>query len=385
MVIRKYLVEVITNKNLIMKLLRITKKSVLIFSLFLSVNLAVFGQSVLIVDNNQGSGAQYTTVQTAVDAASAGDIIYLQPSPNSYGHIQMNKSLKIYGIGHLPELNAGARANVGNIYFRTEDASGSKISGLNIQNIYLDNTTFNNHDVVITNNRIRGISGNSTTSRANNAIVSGNFFYDTSNTLAIDNYNSQNWIISNNTFSRANTYFGYYLFYRFNNTTLFNNNIILTLQNGDSNQSIQLFNSCSGTQLSNNIFLFSGTDVTSINFASNTSLNFQNNLTYSFNTTLDALSGTNNINNTDPQFVAFTPGSTLNLPTNDYHIQSGSPAENAGTDGNDLGVFNGGFPFSIRGYPTELPYITDFVIFNNIISAGTSLNINIKANANINN
>ncbi len=367
-----------------MKLLTTLRNPLLPLAILFLVCMTLQSQTVYVVDNNQGSGAQYTSVQTAVDAATAGDIIYIQPSPNSYGDINMTKSLSIYGIAHNAQLNAGERATVNNILFRSANASGSKISGLRINGIYLDNTTYSNHDVVITNNRIVSITGNSSTARANNAIISGNFFYHSS-TRFIDNYNCQNWIISNNTFNRWNGYFDYELFYRFNNTTLFNNNIIMTLQNGNTNQSVEVFSSCSGTQISNNIFIFTGTSVLNMNLGSNSALNFQNNLTYSYNTTLDALSGTNNIDNTDPQFVSYNPNAALNNTGNDFHIQGGSLAENAGTDGNDLGVFNGGFPFDIRGYPTELPYLTDFVIFNNILSAGTDLNINIKANANITN
>ena len=323
-----------------MKLLTIPRNPLLSLAILFLVSIPLQAQTVYVVDNNQGSGAQYTSVQTAVDAATAGDIIYIQPSPNSYGDINMTKSLSIYGIGHNPELNAGQVAVVNNILFRSANASGSKISGLRINGIYLDNTTYNNHDVVITNNRIVNINGNSNTARANNVIISGNFFYHSS-TRTIDNYNSQNWIISNNTFTRTSTWYDYEMFYRLNSTTILNNNIILTHQNGDSNQSIRVFHSCNGTQISNNIFLFAGTSIVNMNRGTNSALTFQNNLTYSFNTTLDALSGSNNIDNTDPQFTAYNQSSSLNNAANDYHIQGGSPAENAGTDGNDLGVFNG--------------------------------------------
>lgn len=356
----------------------------LLFSIAFIIAISTQSQTVHVVDNNQGSGAAYTSVQAAINDASEGDIIYIQPSPNNYGDIQMTKSLSIYGMGYNPQLNGGVAAQVNNILFRYADASGSKISGLYINGIYLDNTNFNNHDVVITNNRLTSIDGNSSTSRANNAIITGNFFYHSS-TRAIYNNNCQNWVISNNTFSRPNGWWDYELIYSMNSSTIFNNNIILSRQTGDSNQSVELFRECYGTQISNNIFIFTGTSVTNFNLGSNSGLNFQNNLTYSYNTTMDALSGTNNLDNTDPQFVSFNPNISLNSTSNDYHIQTGSQAENAGTDGNDLGVFNGNFPYDNRGYPTELPYLTDFVIYNNIISAGTPLNVNIKANANINN
>ncbi len=359
------------------------KKSLLIITILICLSITIQAQTIHIVDNNQGAGAQYTSVQAAVDAATAGDIIYIQPSPNAYGNIQMTKPLSIYGIGHRPELNNGQRATVSNILFRYADASGSKISGLLINGIYLDNTTYNNHDIIITNNEIRLIQGNSTTNRANNVIISGNFLNRFGPT--IDNNNSQNWVISNNIVQQNETNgVGWYSFWKFNSTTIFNNNIILTRQNGDANQSIQLFNACSGTQISNNIFLFPGTGVENMDLGGNSALNFQNNLTYSYNAVFGALSGTNNIDDTDPLFVAFNPNVGLNSINNDFNLQAASLANNAGTDGFDLGVFNGNFPFSMRGYPTELPYLTDFVIFNNIISAGTTLNVNVKANANNN-
>ncbi len=353
-------------------------------SIGLLITMALQSQTVFTVDNNQGSGAAYTSVQAAINDASPGDIIYIQPSPNTYGNIQMTKTLNIFGIGHNSELNSGLRANVGDILFRFADASNSKISGLNIERVYLDNQTFNNHNVIITNNRIGLILGNIFTTRANNTIISGNYFRNP-NFNSIDTYNSQNWVITHNLIDQQNTSSTWSTLSRFNASTIFSNNILLTRQNGDSNQSIGVFNACNGALISNNIFLFRGTNVTNMNLGSNSSLNFQNNLTFSYSTTFNELTGANNLDNTDPQFEAFNQNQPLNSISNDFRIQAGSLAENAGTDGKNLGVFNGNFPFSLRGYPTELPYLVDFVIYNNILSAGEPLNINIKANANINN
>ncbi|NJX14578.1 right-handed parallel beta-helix repeat-containing protein [Tamlana crocina] len=372
------------HRNLVNAHLFDLKKCIITFTFLSGLCCILSAQSVYVVDNNQGSGAEFTSLQAAIDAAAANDIIYVQPSPNGYGNINMTKPITIYGLGHIPELNAGQYASVSNIFFRSANASGSKLSGLYINNIYLDNTTYTNHDVVITNNRVAYIVGNSTTTQANNVVISGNYIRN-ANFNAIDPYNSQNWIVSNNIIEQPNTSATWGSFNRFNSSIIFNNNIVLTRQNGNGSGAIQLFANCSGTQITNNIFLFKGTSVSNFNLGSNNALSFQNNLTYNYNGTLDVLSGSGNIDNADPQFVAFNSNASLNTTASDYHIQTGSPAENAGTDGNDLGVYNGGFPFSPRGYPTELPYLTDFVIFNNIITPGSTLNVNIKANANLNN
>jgi len=339
-------------------------------------------QNVITVDNNQGANAQYSDLQAAINNANAGDIIYVQPSPNPYGNIIITKTLSIYGIGHIPELNTGLTASVNIINFNN-DAPNTKLSGLDIYRIQFNNTVGNNHDVVITNNRIGRIAGNNTTSAANNMVISGNYFID--GYRHIDNKNSQNWIITNNLFEHTSTDPVDNSFENFNVTTTFSNNIILTRQNGDSNQSIELFNNCDGTQINNNIFLFTGVNVSNFNLGTNNALSFSNNLTFNYNSTLDALNGTNNLDNTDPQFTSFNPNTPLNTTTNNYEILPGSPAEDAGVNGNDLGVTNGNFPFNLRGYPTELPYLTEFTIFNTSISEGDTLNINFKANANINN
>ena len=36
----------------------------------------------------------------------------------------------------------------------------------------------------------------------------------------------------------------------------------------------------------------------------------------------------------------------------------------------------------MRGYPTELPYLTEMTISNNMVPGGSNLNVNLKANAN---
>jgi len=359
------------------------EKPLLLMLLLSCFSMTLSAQTVYVVDNNQGAGAQFTTIDAAITAATAGDIIYVQPSPNSYGSITITKRITLYGIGYNPELNTGQNATIGNIYF-DGTTSGTKISGFYINNIYLYGTGVHNN-TIITNNRLSGrIEGKNNTSEANNVVIQGNFFYENGYYGAIDVVNSQNWVISNNTIQKQSTNSSYRSFSNFNSSTVFNNNIIKTTQNGDGTGSITVFENCAGATISNNIFLFTGTGVTNMNGGANSALNFQNNLTYSYNTTLDVLSGTNNINNTDPLFVSFAQNNNLNNLTNDFHFQAGSSAIAAGTDTFDLGVYNGGFPFNLRGYPTALPYITSFTIYNTNISAGTSLNINVKANANIN-
>lgn len=328
---------------------------------FVLLALAVFtiqAQTVRYVDNNQGAptaaNLNYTTVQAAINASTPGDIIYIQPSPNSYGNVSVDRIINLYGLGHNPELNAGQNAFISNITF-SGPASGTLITGLNITNINL-NTNQVNHGIVITNNFINGtITGYSNTDRTNDIVISGNYFSHNSTNHINNNNGGQNWIIANNIFYRSGSNFGWNIVTNLNNTTIFNNNIVLSRQIGDGNQSIDVFSNSDGTQISNNIFIFTGTSVVNMNLGSNTNLSFNNNLTYSVITAFETLGGTN-IDDTDPQFVSFDPNNALGNPSHDFNIQGGSPAENAGSDGNDLGVMNGAYPFDIRGYPTLLPF-----------------------------
>ncbi|OUR93336.1 hypothetical protein A9Q87_05150 [Flavobacteriales bacterium 34_180_T64] len=357
------------------------KKFLFFIVLLVGSSFTIQAQTVRIVDNNQGAATGFTTIDAAIQASQPMDTIYVQPSPNTYPNVNINKPINIYGIGHNPELNAGQYAYIHTITF-SGAASGTKISGLFITTLNL-NTNNTNHDVVITNNRFNGtITGRSNTSQTNNIVISGNYF-EHGSTNFIDNNLGQNWIISNNLMQRSGTNWSWNLVTDLNNTTIFNNNIILSRQIGDTNQQVEIFATCNGTQISNNIIIFTGNSVANMNIGANLSLTFNNNLTYSVVTAFDALGGSN-FDDVDPQFVSFDPNNSLNNTTHDYNIQGGAPHENMGSDGNNLGVMNGVFPFSLRGYPTELPYLTDFVIFNNILSEGTDLNINIKADANNN-
>jgi hypothetical protein len=119
----------------------------------------------------------------------------------------------------------------------------------------------------------------------------------------------------------------------------------------------------------------------------NSTINFQNNLTFDYGgQSIAALSGTNNLNNTNPLFTNIgTPANPAFLYTNNYKLALGSPAIDAGSDGDDLGIYGQGFLFQMKGYPFDLPYPTQINITNAIVEAGGTLQVNFKANANVEN
>ena len=61
-------------------------------------------QTTWTVDNTPNSGAQFSSIQAAINAASDGDTIYVQQSDITYNepgnNIEINKDLTIIGAGY---------------------------------------------------------------------------------------------------------------------------------------------------------------------------------------------------------------------------------------------------------------------------------------------
>ncbi len=89
---------------------------------------------ILRVSNVNGSTAPYSTVKAALEAAEDGDVIMVDASPDSYGDVEINKSVTIQGPGYwLLENNISQEgcttATFGTI---TLSAEGIKISSVNV-------------------------------------------------------------------------------------------------------------------------------------------------------------------------------------------------------------------------------------------------------------
>ena len=130
------------------------------------------------------------------------------------------------------------------------------------------------------------------------------------------------------------------------------------------------------------MFIAQNTGVTTINVTSGGSnVILSNNLTFNTTgTTLTALPGTGNYNNTNPSFVTITPANNFTYSiANDYHT---SNATLLGTDGTPIGIFGLSFPFNKRGYSFSMPYIESMTISNPTIPVNGTLQINVTAKSN---
>ena len=63
----------------------------------------------------------------------------------------------------------------------------------------------------------------------------------------------------------------------------------------------------------------------------------------------------------------------------DFHLQTGSPAVNAGTDGTDIGIYGGMLPFEVGANP-YFPQMMEITLpSGSSVPAGGTLNVHFKA------
>ncbi len=88
-------------------------------------------------------------------------------------------------------------------------------------------------------------------------------------------------------------------------------------------------------------------------------------------------------------FFNYTHTSPASGPFADFHLQAGSPAIGAGTDGTDLGIYGGSTPWRdgsttdsrYRYYPLPdaVPVITGVTVQNPVVNEGGNLQIQLNA------
>lgn len=343
------------------------------------VSIAAFAQNIFTVDNNPTAGAQYTSVQDAIDAASAGDFIYVQPSPESYGNVTISKTIHIRGLGHHPAISNGESAKIAQINLSAPDgAPESSISGLEVAIIkYLGSVNADYSGLQIINNKITNYI-NSNANFCDDWLLQGNVFA-LSGYNVIDGQNHMNWVMVNNIFVNAATDWTWNTFNNFNSTTTFRNNVILSQQNNSA--TVWMFNNTTNLTIENCIFIYGAPVAETIGGSNFTNPTFNNCLTYNLaGGTMTALSGSDNLDNTDPMFVSNTD--SWFAYSDDFHLDNASPAAGYGTDGEDIGIFGNSIDFSMDGYPMDLPYPTEMYISTTSVNSGGVLEVEFKAKGN---
>lgn len=343
----------------------------------------VTAQNIITIDNSPQSTTTYQNLQDALDAAVAGDIIYIQPTATSYGAAVIDKAITIVGRSHS-EVNRVS--TTGNITVRSSDVI---IKGISLGTL----TTNANGPIPAPHTGLRlyeceagniilGL-GNSSPIIIDDVEVQGCLFF-----TFFQRVNAQNILLGNNIITGG-------IIVDAPETVIISNNIFrggsgdITIQNASTTGTAILFNNMFTTN--------SGTDKTITMFSGD--FNFSNCLTYNYgagNLTF-ATSGTgtflenDSLLNTDPLFVdvdgsvftSFAGTSPTYNPVirmDDLTLQAGSPALTGGGGGSQIGLFNSGFNYDYIGNPRDVPTL-DIINYDAAVPKNGTINVTIEAKA----
>lgn len=381
------------------------KKLFVLLGLIISISL--HGQNVWIVDQNFNAPSGdhvFPTFQEAVDAASPGDIIQIQPSPNKYGSATVNKRLTIMGIGfgltkEIPLISTITNITLTNNLTDGTNASGTVITGLNMDWLYvgtnqgLSGDTL--RDVTIHNNQVDQIYATSSYLPLKNLLVYDN---DVVGYLNMDNHISGNSVIRNNVFRANYVIIG-------NGTpcdlVIANNIIYGYVDIAATQSSVAVLNNnfigATGAYGLNRIYdktvannIFYGRAPAASNATNVRRSIFTNNI--SISTARDALPPVGDGTNTGSGNLVGGVVGFINVPfTNswsgghDFTLTPGvSQAIGAGSDGTDMGITGGPYAWTESNFSlqtTSAPTI-ELLNTNTVINPGDNLPVRVKAKSN---
>ena len=344
---------------------------------FLSVCVNVFG-TVRTVNNNPNSLAQYNTIQAAVDASANGDTIYVHGSNIPYAAFTItNKRLIVIGPGWSPVRSFFPfPAQVNAITISGAGSASTEIQGLVIvtpvtlnspppDNIHFIRNQFKSAVYILNNGTSSGYVFQSNW-------FDGGFVSVTSSGSVYSNY-----LFQNNIFYGTSTN-GNILGFGNCTNVLFDHNLWYGPTSVAS--AVNCFGgSCQSLLLTNNIFVHR--DAALYNSLST----FNNNITFGCRVDTPWLAngngGVGNIVNQDPQmFNQDSVNAGHDNPLLNFTIAAGL-ANNAGTDGKDLGLMYN--PIGILNWDytrmSRLPYIYSMNISNSSIAPGATLTVQVEA------
>jgi hypothetical protein len=319
----------------------------------------------LISRESGGNSYFYTDVQDAIDGAQNGDYVYI-PGGSFDGDLLINKEVHLVGVGHVPDSTVATGRTVlnGDVVVVT-GADGGSLEGVQIDGQLkfgtsaadeeVHNFSFRRVDVV--NSVYLGASSPSPVSYVNfNECVLRSDIYG---------YEAQNVLFSH--------CFIVYRVHSFNANVTFKNNVFLRVL---SNASTYVLYDVVEALFSDNIFLQSTS-----NLCNQSSSNvFRNNLfVYS---TVSSACQSQNINNI---FGVALADIFENAPTAvysqsyDYHLQATCPGVGAGTNGADIGIYGGTYPYKEGAVPFN-PHVQLRLIDSQTNGQG-ELPVNIKVAA----
>ncbi len=319
--------------------------------------------SVLTVSNALGNVAQYLQINPAIAAASSGDTIYVAGSTITYLDATINKPLTLIGPGGFNQTSLGLTAKITNINL-TSNASNTSIFGMVIfggslsgSSLTITNLTISNCHFPSSRLLLNSLLNSSGITIRNNVFSGGNSSIEMGSTT-----NCFNLLIEHNIIN------GFINGLSFVNAIIQNNFFYNPNVNGNA---FAFFNNCSNLIIKNNTFFNANPS------AQTSACIFTNNLTYSTSSTYSALGGSN-LDNVNPLFVN-VPASGNYTALYNLHLQAGSPAINAASDGNDIGYYGGIVQVNPSGELFNMPIIRSMDVLNTDVLQNGNLNVKVRS------
>lgn len=337
-------------------------------------------QTTYVVDQNTNAPTGdhvFNDLQTCIDNASNGDMIHIIPAVDHYGDVLLDKELHLVGAGWVPDNQSGMISKVNSISFSANESNGSTLNGLVITKTSDYPVTFGElnapldtlKNIEIYNCKIPGILQRDNCP-LKNVTLRNNIFatlYSTTGYPSIlfsvvDGFTS-NLLITNNiinvNYANGNIRAGISAA----NQTVITNNMFC------SRQAFYIFFDIKNSFITNNVFY--GASAYSFKYGSTEGVNYNNvysnNLSYACelynrcdipppSTHNPPNTGGGNLVNTDP-LLEYIEDSWIWDVKYSLTLLEYSPLEDAGTDGTDIGVTGGRYPFNNYSHLRGVPYV----------------------------
>lgn len=358
------------------------KKMSLILCVLLANNLAM-AQTIITIDNNFDSKTFYKTFQEAHDAAMPGDIIYVQPSPISYGNATIEKALTIVGRSHSETNNISrfdwVRINSSNTTFKgvsmmSLEVGSSVEKAITNVNIYeckpggLHLGQTSGYDNPLNGFVARGcvIGDIVQHSAAKNILISNNIIQGQLVTHA-----PSTLIVSNNIF-RFSDSFSFSNHVTEETALLFNN---MFISNHEGSATIRF---SGGPWNISNCLLYNYDDTYDVKFVAVGHGSFlENNTLFNVNPLFTDVNKTVDFSLAGKTKLIY-PYNPSERPEDNLTLQAGSPARTGGIDGSEIGLYNNNFQYSTIGNPRGVPTI-DVVSYDGTVPKNGTINVIINA------
>lgn len=337
-------------------------------------------QTIRRVNNSPGiTGLNvYTTIQDAHDAAANGDIIYVEPSGQSYGSLTCSKRLTIIGNGYLLDQNPNTSVDKVSAYLNAlvfGPGSASSIAiGLSVTS---PGATMGGNSITVADANItitRCIVGGVTLQHYNATNVPYNVTISKCLLYGGIGYGggpgsgysiATGATINNNIFNTGGGAAISNLF----NATIINNTIFSVLNGTGSTPPIAAIQNVANSTITNNIIDLRNAAADKSAVGTTNQTTFKNN-TISNNICLDksglpadngnvnAASATGTFRIANPWFLDYFNRAYYEQDAT-FQLAASSPAKGIGTGGTDAGAFGGASPYVLSGQP-NVPIITNF-------------------------